>query len=88
MTSVGGGIFATPNPDGTVGIFLDHACAPGQILKFNGTSWACASDNMSIGIQGGGNEDTVPKFLAGGVTVGNSRISDKLVRAGFNYKFD
>jgi len=76
VTSVGGGIFATPNPDGTVGIFLDHACAPGQILKFNGTSWACASDNMSIGIQGGGNEDTVPKFLAGGVTVGNSRISD------------
>ena len=42
----GGGVVAL---GGTTSLGLTNSCSSGQILKWNGSSWACASDNNSGG---------------------------------------
>lgn len=68
-------------------------CANGEIMKFNGTTWACASDNTAAGSSSEPRADYLTDVSAGfGVSVDTTEVSHDqtwsdgtLGRLGFNF---
>lgn len=55
---------------------LPQLCTNGQVAKSNGLGgWVCGDDNNTIGINGSGTVNSIPKFTAP-ATLGNSAITE------------
>jgi hypothetical protein len=81
VNTVAGGGLAGGVASGDANLSLLTTCAAGEILKFNGTAWACAADNGGAG--GGG---TVTSITAGDGIVaspGNPIVTAGTLSANF-----
>ena len=64
VTAAGSGLQSSNDANGTVTLSLNASCAPGQLLKWNGIAWGCATDS------GGGDITAVNTPFGGGLTGG------------------
>lgn len=93
IVSSGGYLDGTSVQSATLGFaaWATNSCTSGQIPKYNGSAWACASDDSGAGgtITGSGTSGTLAKWTSTS-GIGNSRITDSSTQTdvGSNFRID